>query len=79
MTMYVNFATYAKSGEKEYQTYEDLQAFDPNVNIQKTYNLMRNQALIKDEWFMASINAELINYYMIEYTDFSFFNILTYF
>jgi len=40
---------------------------------------MRNQALIKDEWFMASINAELINYYMIEYTDFSFFNISTYF
>lgn len=79
LTMYVNFSSYPKTGVNEYQSYNDLQAFAPNTNVQKTYNMMRSQVVLKDQWFMASIGAQLIDYYMIEYTDFSFFNALTYF
>jgi len=46
--MYINFEEYPKTGVNEYQTYENLQALDPNNHIEKTINLMRNQAVIDD-------------------------------
>lgn len=57
LTMYINFSSYPKTGEFEFQETNDLQAFDSVLNTQKTYNMMRTQIVIEDQWFIAAIGA----------------------
>ena len=54
-----------------YQDYNDLQSFNENNFMVKTYNIQESDVVLKDFWLYNSFLSSKINYFTIEYTDIS--------
>lgn len=54
-----------------YQDYNDLQSFNENNLMVKTYNIQESDVVLKDFWLYNSFLSSKINYFTIEYTDIS--------
>ena len=54
-----------------YQDYNDLQSFNENNLMVKTYNIQESDVVLKDFWLYNSFLSSNINYFTIEYTDIS--------